>query len=230
MEIKIAIATIGMALLICYLVFIIRRDKSFAKSFTPKQSLTSQKISSKSFSSEPPSLSTQLPILSNRKEFDSFLEKRKLEIFREILRRDHIAKQKRQINKTTCLREILEKLLGQQSVAEVFEYYGNVELFSDVYKKFLGHIPKEIILKCFEDGQQWETKIEVYEKVKHAILDGSIETIETPKVSDVWIVSIYPESYSQWIQTHGESLQNQLEKISPEFTSKKQNSNSSHSQ
>jgi hypothetical protein len=230
MEIKAFILTIGMSLLTCYLVFIIRRDKSFAKSFGPKQNFISQKISSKQFSSEPSSLSTQLPILSNRKEFDSFLEKRKLEIFREILRRDHIAQQKRQINKTTCLREILESLLGNQGASEVFEYYGSVELFSEVYKKFLGHIPEEIILKCFEDGQQWETKVKVYEKVKHAILDGSLETIETPKASDVWIVSIYPKSYSQWIQTHRESLQTLLEKIGQEFTSIKQNSNASHSQ
>ncbi len=208
MEIKVAILTIGMALLTCYLVFINRREKS------PVEQQSPQKTPSH-FSSNKPELS--IPIESNRIELDSFLEKRKFEIFREILRRDHIAQQKRQLNKATCLREILEKLMGSQGAAEIFEYYGSVELFSDAYKKFLGHVPEETILECFDEKQLWEPKIEIYEKIKRAILDGNLETIEEPKESDIWIVSIHPDSFSQWVDTNQENIKSLLETIDQNF-------------
>ncbi len=104
MEIKIAILLIGAFLLTCYLIFINRREKSTVERQNPQTSF--QKLVPKTPEIE-----------FNQKEFDSALEKRKFEIFREILRRDHIAQQKRQINKATCLREILEKLLGLQGAA-----------------------------------------------------------------------------------------------------------------
>ena len=118
-----------MVLLISYLVFINRREKSLVN-----QQNLEPPSQSQSSNSNISALSIKLPTKSNREEFDSFLEKRKLEIFREILRRDHIAKQKRQINKTTCLREILAKLLGADGAVEIFNYYGSVELFSEAYK------------------------------------------------------------------------------------------------
>lgn len=213
MEIKLAILSIGIILLISYLVFINRREKSAIK----QQSFHSQ--SPKPDISTP---STEVPSRSNGEELDSFLEKRKLEIFREILRRDHIAKQKRQINKASCLLEVLEKLLGSQGAVEIFNYYGSVELFSDAYKSFLGHIPDEIVLKCFDDNQLWETKIEIYEKVKQAILDGSLKTVEEPKESDIWIVSIHSDSFKQWLQANKESIETLLSKIGKNFPSSEQ--------
>jgi hypothetical protein len=210
MEIKIAILSIGMALLICYLVFVNRREKYTSKNLKIQQTLENSQTPLPQFDSN---TSTKPPIKPNRKEFDSFLEKRKLEIFREILRRDHIAQQKRQINKATCLREILEKLLGDQGAVGIFNYYGSVELFSDTYKNYLGHIPDEVILKCFDDNQQWKPKIEIYEKIKQAILDGSLKTIEEPKESDIWIISIYPDSFEQWLQKNQENLKALLDII-----------------
>jgi hypothetical protein len=221
MEIKIAILSIGMALLTCYLVFINRREKSKIKRQSPQ---TSFQPSNPDISD----LSIKFPAESNQKEFDSFLEKRKLEIFREILRRDHIAKQKRQINKATCLRETLEKLLGDQGAAEIFDYYGSVELFSDVYKNYLGHIPDEVILKCFDDNQLWKTKIEIYEKIKQAILDGRLKTIEELKEPDIWIASIYPDSFWQWLQKNQEDIKTLLEKIGQKLPSSDQLSKTHH--
>jgi len=228
MEIKIAILSIGLALLICYLVFINRREKYASKNFKTKQSLENSPTPLQQFDSNTSVASIKLPIKHNQKEFDSFLEKRKLEIFREILRRDHIAKQKRQINKATCLREILEKLLGDQGAAEIFDYYGSVELFSDVYKNYLGHIPDEVILKCFEDNQLRETKIEIYKKVKQAVLDSSLKTIEKPKESDIWIISIYPDSFWLWLQKNQENVKTLLEKIGQELPSSDQLSKNHH--
>ncbi len=213
MEIKIAILSIGMALLICYLVFINRREKSSSTNHKTKLPLEDSQTLFQPSHSNTSDLSIKFPTKSNRKEFDSFLEKRKLEIFREILRRDHIAQQKRQINKATCLREILEKLLGVQGAAAVFEYYGSVELFSDVYKNYFGHIPDEVILKCFDGNQLWEKKIEIYIKIKQAILDGNLKTVEEPKAPDIWIVSIYPDSFRQWLQKNQEDVKTLLERI-----------------
>jgi hypothetical protein len=221
MVIKIAILSIGMALLTCYLVFINRREKSVVNQQSPQTPFQSS-------NSDKSALSIKFPTKSNQEEFDSFLEKRKLEIFREILRRDHIAKQKRQINKATCLREILEKLLGDQGAAEVFEYYGSVELFSGVYKNYLGHIPDEVILKCFDNNPLWETKIEIYEKVKQSVLDGSLKTIEEPNESDIWIASIYPDSFGQWLQSNQKNVKTLLDKINQEFSSYNQNSKTHH--
>jgi hypothetical protein len=210
MEIKIAILSIGMAILTCYLVFISRREKLIVNKQSPQ-------TPSQSSNFDKPALSIKYPTKSNREEFDSFLEKRKLEIFREILRRDNIAKQKRQINKATCLREILVNLLGTQGAVEIFNYYGSVELFSDVYKNYLGHLPDEVILKYFDDDQLSETKIEIYEKVKRAILDGSLKTIEEPKESDIWITSIDPDSFWQWLNKNQENVKALLGKIRQEF-------------
>ena len=134
MEIKIAILSMGMALLICYLVLLNRREKSVVNQQSPQ-------TPSQSPNSDNSALSIKFPTKSNREEFDTFLEKRKLEIFREILRLDHIAKQKRLINKSTYLREILAKLLGAPGAVEIFNYCGSVELFSDIYINYLGHIP-----------------------------------------------------------------------------------------
>jgi hypothetical protein len=221
MEIKIAILSMGMALLICYLVLLNRREKSVVKQQSPQ-------TPSQSPNSDNSSLSIKLPTKSNREEFDTFLEKRKREIFREILRRNHIAKQKRQINKATCLREILEKLLGAQGAVEIFNYYGSVELFSDTYKNYLGHIPDEVILKCFDDNQLWKPKIEIYEKIKQAILDGSLKTIEEPKESDIWIISIYPDSFGQWLQKNQENVKTLLDIIGQELPSYDQYSKTNH--
>ena len=221
MEIKLAILSTGLILLACYLVFINRREKSIAHQKSPQ-------TSSQPSNSNTSDLSIRFPAESNRKEFDTFLEKRKLEIFREILRRDHIAKQKRQINKATCLSEILEKLLGDQGAVEIFNYYGSVELFSDVYKNYLGHIPDEVILKCFEDHQLWKTKIEIYGKVKQAVLDSSLKTIEEPKETDIWIVSINPDSFWQWLQKNKANLEAPLKKIGQEFPSYDQYSKTHH--
>jgi hypothetical protein len=221
MEIKIAILSMGMALLICYLVLLNRREKSVVN----QQSLQTP---SQSPNSDNSALSIKFPTKSNREEFDTFLEKRKLEIFREILRRDHIAKQKRQINKSTCLREILEKLLGAQGAVETFNYYGSVELFSDTYKNYFGHIPDEVILKCFDYDQLWKPKIEIYEKIKQAILDGSLKTIEEPKESDIWIISVYPDSFEQWLQKNQEHVKTLLDIIGQKLPSYDQYSKTHH--
>ena len=212
MAIKLVILVLGVTILSYYLFFIIRREKAFPKNIEPTQDYSNSKTQPQQIGSEKQDLSTNLPLTSNQKEFASFIEKRKLEIFREILRRDHIAKQKRQINKATCLHEILEELIGYQGAAEIFDYYGSVELFSETYQKNLGHIPEEIILKCFEGDRQWKTKVAVYEKIKQALTGGSIKTIELPTLSDIWILSVIPKSFTQWRHDSQEEL-NPLLKI-----------------
>jgi hypothetical protein len=118
--------------------------------------------------------------------------------------------------------------LGAQGTVEIFNYYGSVELFSDTYENYLGHIPDEVILKCFEDNQLWKPKIEIYEKIKKAILDGSLKTIEEPKESDIWIISIYPDRFGQWLQKNQENVKTLLDIIGQELPSYDQYSKTHH--
>lgn len=44
-------------------------------------------------------------------------------------------------------------------------------------------------------------------------MSGNLITIEEPKESDIWIVSIYPGSFRQWLLENKESIETSLEKI-----------------